>query len=470
MTGARLKILIVDDEASLREMLTIFFGKAGHATTVAASFTEAKAVVSREEFDAILCDIKMPDGSGIDLLPHFRETQPNSPVLMITAHTSHEDAVEAMRRGAADYIGKPFDLSELAVKLDKAVARRELEEENLYLKQELAARYAFANVIGKCSRMRDIFRAIERIEKISSTVLITGESGTGKELIARAIHFSSTRKQAKFISVNCGALPEMLLESELFGHERGAFTGAIREKKGLFAEADGGTLFLDEISETSPAMQVKLLRALQEKTIRKVGGNEEQLVDVRIIVATNRDLKQAVAEGKFREDLFYRINVIPIALPPLRSRVEDIPLLAEHFIKKICKDQRIAEKNISSEAMRLLEAYPWPGNVRELENTLERTVALEPGSVITSRSLPAALTSSFPSSLPDFAALPAEGLDLEAYLEAAGKRLMQEALERSGGVQTQAAELLKMSFRSFRYYAKKYGLLKREELYEAEAQ
>jgi two-component system response regulator PilR (NtrC family) len=261
----------------------------------------------------------------------------------------------------------------------------------------------------------------------------------------------------------------MLLESELFGHERGSFTGAIREKKGLFAEADGGTLFLDEISETSPAMQVKLLRALQEKTIRKVGGNEEQVVDVRIIVATNRDLKQAVAEGKFREDLYYRINVIPIALPPLRSRVEDIPLLAEHFIKKICKDQRIPEKNISAEAMRLLEAYPWPGNVRELENTLERTVALEPGSVITSRSLPAAITSAFPSSLPDFAALPAEGLDLEAYLEAVGKRLMQEALERTGGVQTQAAELLKMSFRSFRYYAKKYGLIKREELYEAES-
>ncbi|HET7453490.1 MAG TPA: sigma-54 dependent transcriptional regulator, partial [Thermoanaerobaculia bacterium] len=300
MNGARMRILIVDDEASLREMLSIFFAKAGHTTAAAASFAEAKEAAAREEFDAILCDIKMPDGSGIDLLPHFKETQPNSPVLMITAHASHEDAVEAMRRGAADYIGKPFDLAELAVKLDKAVARRELEEENLYLKQELAARYAFANVIGKCSRMRDIFRAIERIEKISSTVLITGESGTGKELIARAIHFSSTRKNGKFISVNCGALPEMLLESELFGHERGSFTGAIRDKKGLFAEADGGTLFLDEISETSPAMQVKLLRALQEKTIRKVGGNEEHVVDVRIIVATNRDLKQAVAEGKFR--------------------------------------------------------------------------------------------------------------------------------------------------------------------------
>ncbi len=464
MTAQKLKILIVDDEASLREMLTIFFRKLGHRTAVAGSFTEALAISGRDEFDAILCDIKMPDGSGIDLLPRFRESQPKAPVLMITAHTSHEDAVEAMRRGAADYIGKPFDLEELAVKLDKAVARRDLEAENLYLKQELADRYSFANVIGKCSRMREIFQSIARIEKISSTVLITGESGTGKELIARAIHFSSSRKQQKFVSVNCGALPEMLLESELFGHERGAFTGAIRDKKGLFAEADGGTLFLDEISETSPAMQVKLLRALQEKMIRKVGGNEEVAIDSRIIVATNRDLNAAAAEGKFREDLFYRINVIPIVLPPLRSRVEDIPLLAEHFIRKICREQKIPEKNISAEAMRLLENYPWPGNVRELENTLERTVALEIGPVITSRSLPISITSRFSGSLPDFGSLPAEGLDLEEYLETVGKRLMQEALERSSGVQTQAAELLKMSFRSFRYYAKKYGLIKKEEV------
>jgi DNA-binding NtrC family response regulator len=461
----KLKVLIVDDEASLREMLTIFFGKLGHRTSVAGSVREAREIASREEFDAILCDIKMPDGSGIDLLPHFRELQPKAPVLMITAHTSHEDAVEAMRRGAADYIGKPFDIEELAVKLRKAVSHRDLEAENLYLKQELAGRYSFANIIGKCARMREIFQLIARIEKVSSTVLITGESGTGKELIARAIHFSSTRKQKKFVSVNCGALPETLLESELFGHEKGSFTGAIRDKRGLFAEADGGTLFLDEISETSPTMQVKLLRVLQEKTIRRVGGNEEQAVDTRIIVATNRDLTALVAEGKFREDLYYRVNVIPIALPPLRSRVEDIPLLAEHFIKKICRDQKIAEKNISSEAMRQLEGYPWPGNVRELENTLERTVALEPGPVITSRSLPVAISSRLSGVLPDFASLPAEGLDLEAYLEAVGKRLMQEALERCGGVQTQAAELLHMSFRSFRYYAKKYGLAKREELY-----
>jgi two-component system response regulator PilR (NtrC family) len=461
MTGW--KILIVDDETSLREMLTIFFGRLGHETRTAGSAKQAREIAGREEFDAVLCDIKMPDGSGIDLLPHFRETQPKAPVLMITAHASHEDAVEAMRRGAADYIGKPFDLDELAVKLEKALARRDLEAENLYLKKELADRYSFANIIGKSARMREIFQTIQRIERVPSTVLITGESGTGKELIARAIHFSSARKKGKFISVNCGALPETLLESELFGHERGSFTGAIRDKKGLFAEAAGGTLFLDEIAEMSPLMQVKLLRALQERTVRKVGGAEEIAVDVRIIAATNRDLE--VSDGRFREDLYYRINVIPIVLPPLRSRVEDIPLLAVHFIRKICVAQNVAEKNISAEAMRVLEAYPWPGNVRELENVLERTVALESGPTITSRSLPAHLAEGASRSMPDFLSLPAEGLDLEAHLESVGKRLMQEALDRCGGVQTQAAELLKMSFRSFRYYAKKYGLVRREDTY-----
>jgi two-component system response regulator PilR (NtrC family) len=459
----KLKILIVDDEASIREMLTIFFEKSGHSTRAAASFAEGRDISSREEFDAVLCDIKMPDGSGIDLLSHLREVQPKAPVLMITAHASHEDAVEAMRRGAADYIVKPFDIDELAVKLEKALARRDLEAENLYLKKELADRYSFANIIGKSARMREIFQTIQRIEKVSSTVLLTGESGTGKELIARAIHFSSSRKNGKFVSINCGALPEMLLESELFGHERGAFTGAVRDKRGLFAEADGGTLFLDEIAEMSTSMQVKLLRALQEKTIRKVGGNEEIPVDARIIAATNRDL--GVADGSFREDLFYRINVIPIALPPLRARVEDIPILAEHFLRKICRDQKIPEKNISADAMRLLEAYPWPGNVRELENVLERTVALESGPVITTRSLPSSISEGAARVIPDYLSLPAEGLDLEHYLEGIGKRLMQEALDRCGGVQTQAAELLRMSFRSFRYYAKKYGIARKEEVY-----
>jgi transcriptional regulator with PAS, ATPase and Fis domain len=316
--------------------------------------------------------------------------------------------------------------------------------------------------------MQEIFRTIERIGRVSSTALLTGESGTGKELIARAIHYTSIRKDKKFVSINCGALPETLLESELFGHERGAFTGAVKEKRGLFSEADGGTLFLDEISETSLTMQVKLLRAIQEKVIRKVGGNEETSVDVRIIAATNKDLPELVTKGIFREDLFYRINVIPIVLPPLRSRVEDIAPLTQHFITMICKEQKIPEKKISTEAMRMLEAYTWPGNVRELENTLERTVALEAGPVITASSLPEAIALGVRSRVPDFESLPVEGINLEAYLEAVGKRLMREALDRCDGVQTKAAELLRMSFRSFRYYAKKYNLVRKEDLYEEE--
>ena len=465
MSGAR--ILIVDDEASLRDMLAFFFHKRGFEVLTASNFTEGQAAALRSPPDVILCDIRMPDGNGLDLLKRVKSESPKTPVIMITAHTSTKDAIDAMKAGAVDYIAKPFDVEELGLIVDRALGERKLREENVYLKQELAARYTFANIIGKGSRMQEIFRTIERIGKVSSTVLLTGESGTGKELIARAIHYTSIRKERKFVSINCGALPENLLESELFGHERGAFTGAVKEKRGLFSEADGGTLFLDEISETTPTMQVKLLRAIQEKVIRKVGGNDELAVDVRIIAATNKDLTDLVAEGKFREDLFYRINVIPIVLPPLRSRVEDVAPLTQHFLTQICKEQRISEKKISTEAMRLLEGYPWPGNVRELENTLERTVALEPGAVVTASSLPESIALGVRTRVPDFESLPAEGINLEAYLEAVGKRLMREALDRCEGVQTKAAELLHMSFRSFRYYAKKYSLVRKEDLYEA---
>jgi DNA-binding NtrC family response regulator len=463
---SRPRLLIVDDEKSLREMLGLLFHKQGFEVLSAANYTEGVAAALRSSPDVILCDIKMPDGNGLDLLRKVKEEQEHIPIIMITAHTSTQDAVDAMKAGAVDYIAKPFDNDELVLIVRRAVGEKNLQAENVYLKQELRDKYRFANIIGKGSRMQEIFRTIERIGKVSTTVLITGESGTGKELIARAIHWSSIRKERKFVSINCGALPETLLESELFGHERGSFTGAIRDKRGLFAEADGGTLFLDEISETTPTMQVKLLRAIQEKVIRKVGGNDETSVDVRIIAATNKDLVDLVSEGKFREDLFYRINVIPIALPPLRARIEDIAPLTQHFIAKLCRDQRIPEKKISTEAMRLLEAYPWPGNVRELENTLERTVALEPGPVITATSLPEAIALGVRTRVPDFESLPPEGLDLEAYLEAVGKRLMREALDRCDGVQTKAAELLRMSFRSFRYYAKKYNLVKKEDLYE----
>jgi two-component system response regulator PilR (NtrC family) len=305
--------------------------------------------------------------------------------------------------------------------------------------------------------MQAIFALIERVARTSSTVLIHGESGTGKELIARAIHFASPRSGRRFLSINCGALPENLLESELFGHERGAFTGAVREKKGLFQEADRGTLFLDEIGEMTPTMQVKLLRALQEKVVRKVGGTEEEPVDVRIIAATNQDLEDRIAKSEFREDLFYRINVIPVHLPPLRQRREDIPLLVEFFLGKYCREMELPPRQISVEAMRILEGYDWPGNVRELENVIERALALSHAETLTTRDLPVHLLTNRRANS-EVIALPEEGLDLEAYLEEIRAQLMTQALERTGGVQTQAAELLGMSFRSFRYYAKKAGL------------
>jgi len=462
-------MLIVDDEKSLRDMLQLLFHKQGFEATTAANYTEGVAAAIRLSPDVILCDIKMPDGNGLDLLSRVRAEGLPTPVIMITAHTSTEDAIQALKRGATDYIPKPFNNDELVMIVRRALGEKQLQDENLYLRQELAGKYNFSNIIGRGSRMQEIFRTIERIGKVSTTVLVTGESGTGKEVIARQIHFSSIRKDKKFVSINCGALPETLLESELFGHERGAFTGAVREKRGLFHEADGGTLFLDEISETTTTMQVKLLRAIQEKVVRRVGGNEEMPVDVRIIAATNKDLNDQVAEGRFREDLFYRINVIPITLPPLRSRTEDVAPLTTHFITKICKEQKIPEKKISIEAMRLLEAYPWPGNVRELENTLERTVALEAGPVINASSLPETVALGVRSRVPDFESLPEEGINLEAYLETVGKRLMREALDRCGGVQTKAAELLHMSFRSFRYYAKKYNLVHKEEMYGEES-
>jgi two-component system response regulator PilR (NtrC family) len=380
---------------------------------------------------------------------------------MITAHTSTRSAVEALKAGAMDYIAKPFDIEELKILVRKAVERKELEDENLHLRTALEERFTFANIIGKSAKMQEIFSIVQRIARTLSTVLISGESGTGKELIARAVHYNSDRR-GKFVSINCGALPENLLESELFGHERGAFTGAIREKRGLFQEADRGTIFLDEIGETSLAMQIKLLRVLQERIVRKVGSNSEQPIDVRVIAATNRDLSDSIREGSFREDLFYRINVIPIELPSLRHRKEDIPLLIDHFIEKFCGRMNVPRKRISTDAMRAIEKYHWPGNVRELENVVERMIALEASDVLTTRSLPEHVL--LGGRIPDASfELPPEGLSLEEHVQAITKIFMLKALERCGGVQTQAAELLQMSFRSFRYYAKKYDLIPRDQ-------
>ena len=455
-----MNLLIVDDEASLRDFLSIVFEDEGWRFETAGSVADARAAVAKSEPDLILCDLMLPDGSGIDLLRDVKTATPSVAVVMITAHTSTKSAVEALKAGAFDYIAKPFDIDELKIIVRNAVERKELEDENLHLRTALEERFTFSNIIGRSTRMQEIFSVVQRIAKTNSTVLISGESGTGKELIARAIHYNSGRR-GKFVSINCGALPETLLESELFGHERGAFTGAIREKRGLFHEADRGTIFLDEIGETSTAMQIKLLRVLQDHVVRRVGSNVENQVEVRVIAATNRDLAESIKAGTFREDLFYRINVIPIALPPLRQRREDIALLVEHFITKYSKSMGVPLKKISSDAMRSIEKYHWPGNVRELENVIERMIALEPSDVLTTKSLPehVLLGASIPDMVFD---LPADGISLQDHLEGIGKIFMLKALERTGGVQTQAAELLRMSFRSFRYYAKKYDLISRE--------
>ncbi|MEL7061010.1 MAG: sigma-54 dependent transcriptional regulator [Acidobacteriota bacterium] len=451
------QMLIVDDEQSMLEFLRLLFEQEDFRVDTAGSVTEARERITTRRFDLALCDILMPDGNGLDLLKEIKEVSAETAVIMMTAYTSTKSAIEAMKLGAYNYISKPFDVDELKLVARGALEKHGLESENSYLKRELESKYRFSNIVGRSPRMQEIFALVERVARTPSTVLIRGESGTGKELIARALHFSGPRSDKRFLSINCGALPENLLESELFGHERGAFTGAVRDKKGLFQEAHGGTLFLDEIGEMTPPMQVKLLRVLQDRRVRPVGGNQETAVDVRIVAATNQDLRQAIQDGRFREDLFYRINVIPVHLPPLRQRQEDVALLAEHFVRKFSQDMGIEPKALSPEAVRALERYDWPGNVRELENTIERALALSAGDRLTTHDLsPQILGGSRAETLST--TLPDDGLDLEAHLDEIRRQLMRQSLERCDGVQTQAAELLHMTFRSFRYYAKKLGL------------
>jgi len=451
------RLLMVDDEQSLLEFLHLFFVEQGYDVDCAGSVDQARLRLANQTYDLVLCDILMPDGNGLDLLKDIRERFRRTAVIMMTAYTSTKSAIEAMKLGAYTYISKPFDVDELKVVVAGALEKSGLEAENVYLRRELEQRYQFSNIIGRSSKMLEIFDLVQRVAKTQSTVLIHGESGTGKELIARAIHFASPRSPNRFLSINCGALPETLLESELFGHEKGSFTGAVREKKGLFHEADKGTLFLDEISEMTAAMQVKLLRALQEKRVRRVGGTIEDSIDVRIIAATNRDLQERIESGDFREDLYYRINVIPISLPPLRQRRSDIAALVEHFIDKFRREMNIEPKTITSEALQMLESYDWPGNVRELENTIERALALAVSNHLDCSDLPLHLRTG-KTGIKETVSLPEEGLDLESHLDEIRRQLMGQALDRCQGVQTQAAELLGMTFRSFRYYAKKLGL------------
>ena len=448
------KILVVDDEQSLRDFLAIMLKKEGHDVVTAENGKHALKAVQAEIFDLVISDVKMPGVDGIGVLKTVKEVSPETVVIMITAYATAETAVEAMKLGASDYIIKPFKVDELKLIINNSLEKRYLRKENILLKREIKSKAGFDNFIGKSEAMQKVFTLIRQVAETSSTVLISGESGTGKELVAKAVHYNSPRKDGPFVTVNCGALPETLLESELFGYMKGAFTGAASNKQGLFEAAHGGTIFLDEISATSPALQIKLLRVLQEREFMRVGGTADIKVDLHIIAASNKDLLSEVAKGAFREDLFYRLNVIPIHLPSLRERKDDIPLLVDYFLKKLLAGRET--KKITPEAMNALVGFRWPGNVRELENTVERLAILCSGDTIRLEHIPEFLKSAETVAELISTVIPEEGLDLEAVMEKAEKTLLLKALEKSGGVKTEAAKLLKLSFRSFRHRLQKF--------------
>ncbi len=448
------RVLVIDDELSMREMLTIMLGKEGHEVVTAASRAEAARVLERGPVDLIVTDLRLPDGDGIEILRHVKAAAPETVVVVMTAYSTTETAVAALKLGAHDYLIKPFDVDELKIVVRNALEKRQLEDENRLLKAELRRKHGLDRLVGASPSMIAVFDMIRTVARTSSTVLITGESGTGKELAARAIHSLSPRQDAAFVSINCGALPETLLESELFGHVKGAFTDAHQAKRGLFEVAHRGTIFLDEIADTPPAMQVKLLRVLQEKQIRRVGGTSEIEVDARVIAASNQSLEELVRDKRFREDLFYRLNVIPLRIPPLRERREDIPLLASHFLSRLAVEMGKPVRGFSAEAIAELEGYAWPGNVRELENVVERAVALESSEQVAAVSLPRGVrpVARAQPVLPELH----EGFELDAYLAGLEARLVDAALERAGGDRGAACRLLGIAPRSLRYLISKH--------------
>src|SRR6202171_6288352 len=456
-------ILVVDDEKSICELLEITFRKEGYRVEIAHNVEGAKRKLESQIFDIIISDIRMPGEGGVDLLKFSKEIAPDCFFLLITGVPTVETAIAAINSGADRYVIKDHELVDQLRRAVREVSENlRWKKEAGYLRRELRRLTGLDNIIGQSPKMREIFDMIQTVAPQTSRVLITGESGTGKELVARAIHENRARAQAPFITINCGAFPETLLESELFGYMKGAFTGANDNRHGLFQAANGGTLFMDEIGNMSLTMQVKLYRVLQEGKVRPIGSTEESDVDVRIIAATNKDFEEEIAAGRFREDLYYRLSVIPVQLPSLRERREDIPLLARHFLEKFRKVMEKPIEGFSPEVMRKLEAYDWPGNVRELENTMERAVALESGSEISLPVLPdriagysgvgaAAITGGRLT-------IPAEGVDFEKEMADAERRYLQAALEKADGVRTHAADVLKITYRSFRHYAKKHNI------------
>jgi len=448
----------VEDEPGLRETLGILFKRQGFDVVLAPGVRTALEAIAQnpQPFPVVLTDLVMPDGSGLDVLAAAKSRSASTEVVLITAHSSLENAISAMRLGAYDFVAKPFQSAELTALVSKALEKRELVSENARLRARVEPNVQ--EIIGKSAAVRRVLDLAERIAATRATVLITGESGTGKERVAREIYRRSERADRPFLVVNCGALPEALMESELFGHEKGAFTGAQSRHLGLFREADGGTVLLDEVGELPPSLQVKLLRVLQERMVRPVGATQELSVDVRVLAATNRDIEADVSAGRFRSDLYYRLNVIRIALPPLRERREDVPLFAERFVQRFAREMGKDIAGFTPDALRALSTYPFPGNVRELENVIERAVALAGSRVIGLGDLPPELSGAAGSPTPALLTLPAEGARLDDVLSEVERRFLLEALERSGGVRKRAAELLGITFRSLRYRLKKHGL------------
>lgn len=458
------RILIIEDNDTMREGMAAIVGKMKHQCESASNGQSGLQLLSESAFDLVVTDYKMEGIDGLQVLKQIKEKYPATEVMMITAYGTIDLAVEAMKQGAVDFISKPFSHDEFKLKIERIIDRIQerqefarLSDENIYLRDELAEQFNYGEIIGKSKAMQDVFRTIEKVAATDSSVLIYGESGTGKELVARAIHKSSSRKDKPFVRVNCGALVESLLESELFGHEKGAFTGAVKRKKGRFELAHQGSIFLDEIGDISPNMQLKLLRVLQEREFERVGSEETIQVDVRILVATNKNLSDLVQQGKFREDLFYRLHIIPIYLPPLRERTEDIPLLTQHFIEQLTSELNKPAKQITDAAMEKLLNYPWPGNIRELENAIERAIVLSEKAVIDAADLPI-LQSTGSDRLPNDI-LDRFRLDLNATLSAVEKQLIEKAMNETQGNKNQAAKLLGIGTSLLYYKLEKYKIL-----------
>ena len=454
------RVLIVDDEESFRHMLSVILIKEGYEVETSSNGEEGLKKAAASPFDHILCDIRMPHMDGLEFLKEIKKTEGKPTIIMMSAYGTMDTAIEAMKLGAYDYISKPFKPDEIILTLRKAEEREQLRRENQLLRKEVGKEYSFENIVSKNEQMQKIFDVIKKVSQYKSTVLITGESGTGKELVARALHYNSDRSKNAFIAVNCGAIPENLLESELFGHAKGAFTDAIRTKKGLFEEADGGTLFLDEIGDLPGQLQVKLLRVLQDGEIRRIGESKPIQIDVRIVAATVRDLSKEVNEGRFREDLFYRLNVLPIHIPPLRERKEDIPLLIQHFIGKYNKAMSKNIADIDHKALETLINYKWYGNVRELENTIERAIVLSDKNNIELENLPIEIQN-FKEEF-QVEQWPDEEYSVKKTSKILEINLIKKALKKTKGNHTHAAKLLEISHRALLYKIKEYGIVENE--------